>query len=206
MAASPDAVYPLLAESSKRVTDHHLEETSPSLSLAAELRDSIYRYALVSADPIEVSALACHSEKHASNLLQTCKEVYQEANHIFYAENTFHYTALDGDCGPLASWLVAIGKENALAISRIVINHKVSPAALGMMVEEHANKEVFGRHSCYGSLDQQYESSYLQIEDGMTRLRDVITDFGLSSNIFPLPVPWTYRDTTAIFRRTGYGG
>ncbi|KAK3707354.1 hypothetical protein LTR37_012198 [Vermiconidia calcicola] len=157
-------------------------ETSPLLSLAAELRNTVYRYALVSADPIE-----------------TCKQVYQEASQIFYAENTFHYTALDGDCGPLASWLVSIGKKNAHAISRIVIGHKVSRAALDMMVEEQVNKEVFDRHNCRGSPNQQYDSSFVQMEAGSGRLRDVITDFGLSPNIFALPVPWTYCDSTLSY-------
>ena len=59
------------------------EETSPLLELPPELRNKIYRYALVSGSTVYVG-LGGFVEP---SLLATCKHIRQEASPIFYKEN-----------------------------------------------------------------------------------------------------------------------
>lgn len=59
---------------------------SPLLSLAAELRNTIYRLVLIPPHPIDVSNLRHPSEP---GLLATCKQVRREATGMYYSENEF---------------------------------------------------------------------------------------------------------------------
>lgn len=62
------------------------QQSSPFLSLAAELREPIYRYAIVSALPVQLGSRQYRIEPA---LLATCRLVRNEAVEMFWAENEF---------------------------------------------------------------------------------------------------------------------
>ena len=64
-------------------------QESPLLALAAELRNRIYRYALASGVPIDVST----TNTTSAALLATCHEIRGEAIGIYFSENTFEFKA-----------------------------------------------------------------------------------------------------------------
>ena len=108
-----------------------MSDYSPLLELPAELRNNIYRYALVSDDPIYITPDGLRTRKA---LLQTCEQIKNEATGIFYAENVFitKYavksswlrTANESREFPFR-WLASIGPANAEAISKFVIEYEL---------------------------------------------------------------------------------
>ncbi|KAK3712091.1 hypothetical protein LTR37_009182 [Vermiconidia calcicola] len=90
-------------------------------TLPAELRNKIYRYALLSEDAIAIAAA-----RSKSSLLETCKRIRHEASSIFYSENIFVWQATDGNCNGLISWLAAIGPESAASIPQLKIDFQLS--------------------------------------------------------------------------------
>ena len=75
----------------------HLFELSP------ELRNTIYRLALVSNNTIEVGA--ADAPPMDPPLLMTCRQIRREARGIYYQENTVNFTALDYDVRKIVTWL-----------------------------------------------------------------------------------------------------
>ena len=102
-------------------------QNSRLLNLAAELRNSIYQYALISDTPICINQDDIRSR---SALIQVCKQIREEASQSFYAENKFFTTAIDGNCDTAISWLKAIGKKNAGHMHRLIINLELRECAL----------------------------------------------------------------------------
>lgn len=62
----------------------------PLLKLPPELRNRIYRYAIVQDEPIDVAET---TKKKEPALLATCKEIREQALKMFYHENTFYCLA-----------------------------------------------------------------------------------------------------------------
>ncbi|KAK3707357.1 hypothetical protein LTR37_012201 [Vermiconidia calcicola] len=89
--------------------------------LPAELRNVIYRHVLLSEHSIDIAAA-----RSKSSLLETCKQIRQEASSMFYSENTFVWQATDGNCNGLISWLAAIGPESAASIPQLKIDFQLS--------------------------------------------------------------------------------
>ena len=64
-------------------------ETKPGfLSLPKEIRDQIYRVMLVTERSLDF-AKPCIGFRRSSQLLATCRQIYQEARHLLYSENKF---------------------------------------------------------------------------------------------------------------------
>lgn len=70
------------------------------LELPAELRNDIYRLALVQDSDIDVN----HTRFAKPALLSTCKQIRHEACKIFYAENDSRIHVPDYDCSALCKW------------------------------------------------------------------------------------------------------
>ena len=70
------------------------EDTSPLLKLPGELRNRIYRYAVVSETPvfIEADPFGCHIMPGTPPLMLTCRKLYYEIKRIYYEDNTFCFT------------------------------------------------------------------------------------------------------------------
>lgn len=62
-------------------------QSAPFFKLSGELRNTIYRFATVEPQTIQVTSDGFNK----SGLLATCKEIREEAIKIFYVENTFHH-------------------------------------------------------------------------------------------------------------------
>lgn len=75
------------------------DQTSPLLDLPGELRNRIYRAALLE-DHIDVEN-ACFAEP---GLLRTCKMIRHETGPIFYAENMFEIEVRDYDSAAIVKW------------------------------------------------------------------------------------------------------
>ena len=75
----------------------HLFELSP------ELRNTIYRLALVSNNTIEVGA--ADAPPMDPPLLMTCRQIRREARGIYYQENAMNFTTLDYDVRKIVTWL-----------------------------------------------------------------------------------------------------
>lgn len=75
---------PLIQESPNMIT----QKPFPFLSLPGEIRNNIYRYALVSPKPYTVKLQFPPSD---TGLLRANKQIYSEASTIFYHENTFRF-------------------------------------------------------------------------------------------------------------------
>lgn len=61
-------------------------QNSPLLALPGELRNAIWRYALVEEDAVVIRPDAIHRPRP---LLAVCKQIREEAVGIYFAENTF---------------------------------------------------------------------------------------------------------------------
>lgn len=75
---------------------------SPLLSLPPEMRNRIYRFALVEEDDIEIPSGGPFPSDPP--LLRTCSQIRGEAISIFYLENTFSFTIEDFNAGKYLEW------------------------------------------------------------------------------------------------------
>lgn len=75
------------------------DQTSPLLGLPGELRNRIYRAALLE-DHIDVT----NASFTEPGLLRTCKLIRHEAGPIFYTENTFEIEVRDYDSAAIVKW------------------------------------------------------------------------------------------------------
>lgn len=85
------------------------------LGIPPELRNHIYRYALVQDSGIQVSA----QERLQPALLRTCRQTRKEASSIFYEENTFEVNTVDMKPQlPLQHWAeTEVGAKNPKLIT-----------------------------------------------------------------------------------------
>ncbi|GIZ47746.1 hypothetical protein CKM354_001083100 [Cercospora kikuchii] len=101
------------------------------MDLSAELRNRIYRYALVSPVPLRVAPISSDSGtviKVASfyylspGLLATCRQIHQEATAMLYGGNTLHFwfAYMDSSIKP---FLDAIGNSRRLIRSIVLEGH-----------------------------------------------------------------------------------
>lgn len=98
-----------------------MSQDSPLLNLAAELRNHIYRYTVVSAAHINIK-----HEQHGGippALLATCRQVREEVTSIFYSENTF-ILAFSEPC--VARWLRVTGRDRCQMIKTVRIPYGTS--------------------------------------------------------------------------------
>ncbi|KAK3717483.1 hypothetical protein LTR37_005873 [Vermiconidia calcicola] len=96
------------------------------LDLPAELRNAIYRHALVPTDPIDI-----RTARTDSSLLRTCKQIYWEARPIFFSKNDFAYAVSNfnsrgDDFRTVVRWLDGIGKENAESIKNFAMQFQAA--------------------------------------------------------------------------------
>ncbi|KAK4621953.1 hypothetical protein CLAFUW4_07499 [Fulvia fulva] len=96
------------------------DQQSRLLALPAEMRNKIYRFALVEEDAVRISPDVIRSH---SALLQVCRQMRQEASGIFYAEINFEATVAGYQAATLqtARWLQSIGTRNASTICHITV-------------------------------------------------------------------------------------
>lgn len=75
-----------------------LEDTRPGVSdLPGELRNAVYRYGLVAQDTVDFTHNTSEAGHNlALHLPATCKAVRRETLAIFYTENTFRHTHVQG--------------------------------------------------------------------------------------------------------------
>ena len=57
------------------------------------------------------------------NIFSVCKQIKNEAEDVFWSENTFHDVAKDGDLEPIIDWLTYIGKSKASRIRKLLIEY-----------------------------------------------------------------------------------
>jgi len=96
-------------------------ERSPLLDLPPELRNTVWRFALVRKTKIDMSKESTTAEPA---LLVACKQIREEGLGIYYGENMFSLGAelVDWDWSTtLSDWLSAIGHERAGRIARLCI-------------------------------------------------------------------------------------
>lgn len=75
-----------------RVVNMTQTDTCRLLNLPQEIRDSIYRYALVAPDDEMLVWPAKHFDHDlAPSLLATCREIHKQAGDILYSKNTFAF-------------------------------------------------------------------------------------------------------------------
>lgn len=77
--------------------------TSPLLRLPGELRNEIYRYALVEADNEHIR-ISKHIKPAQPGILQVNRQCRKESADIFYAENTFAFGISHFDAAIYISW------------------------------------------------------------------------------------------------------
>lgn len=98
------------------------------LQLPGELRELIYKAALIQDDPIRLCERSANAGEAARGvqlsyhqatepaLLLTCHQIRREALHIFYRDNVFFSDTQDA----LEVWLKAIGSEKQDSSARFV--------------------------------------------------------------------------------------
>ena len=94
------------------------------LRLPAKIRNAIYRDVLLPG--VVDTSKKCLTKRTA--LLRTCKQVRLEAADIFFAEATFHATAIDANCNEVSQWLQCWSKQRIQMIPRFTIDIDVSDA------------------------------------------------------------------------------
>ncbi|KAK5121503.1 hypothetical protein LTR85_005336 [Meristemomyces frigidus] len=95
---------------------------SPFLGLPAELRNRIYRAALIIPEPVDIELPRSQDSPgwQAPGLLQTCRTIRAEALAIYYTNNTFLGTVQGpGFTQTLVPWLRAMGVEQRRMIRAI---------------------------------------------------------------------------------------
>jgi hypothetical protein len=90
-----DSRYPRLAN---MVDELQPQGVCRLLKLPPELRNEIWRYAVVEDYGIAISVEP--DGYYAPPLLRTCHEIRKDAGSIFYSENTFEFQIRDFDCAP----------------------------------------------------------------------------------------------------------
>ena len=93
-----------------------MHEDSDLLGLPAELRNRIYRYALVGQAPVDVGAKKTLDEPA---LLAVCKQIRNEALAIYYHESRFHVCAPFTISYDSTKWLVSTAWLRALDTERL---------------------------------------------------------------------------------------
>lgn len=81
------------------------------LTIPAEIRSKILKYALVSPDRIQIDVIPRRYRWCEYHIAWTCRQIYHEAVPIFFTQNTFCFSIRKW---PLVKeeWLKQIGKEN----------------------------------------------------------------------------------------------
>ncbi|KAK5164608.1 uncharacterized protein LTR77_009814 [Saxophila tyrrhenica] len=92
------------------------QQMSPLLRLPAELRNAVYRFSLISDDPIQ---LKVNTIKTPKALLKTCTQIRNEATTLYWAENIFSID-LDG-LKQAHRTLKGAGYARIQSISRILV-------------------------------------------------------------------------------------
>lgn len=101
-------------------------QSSPLLDLAAELRNYIWRLALTTDGQVKIDKTTFLQHKA---LLDTCRQIRNEALQIFYAENEFLITAESFVVAGSSKWLSTIGDFRSV-ITRIQIDIPLSTASI----------------------------------------------------------------------------
>lgn len=91
---------------------------APFFKLPAELRNSIYRYIVVSDDPVYIAPT---SIKRHTRLLQTCNQIRGEASRIFCEENVFCIAPAFRWYHVAVAWTASIGQDKARAVSCLML-------------------------------------------------------------------------------------
>ncbi|KAI9697038.1 MAG: hypothetical protein M1836_004999 [Candelina mexicana] len=97
----------------------------PFQKLPPELRNRIYRYVFVSDENIGARDLDRKAFLRAAqsflnlNFLLSCRQIHQEAAHIFYAENGFEFV----NANTILQFLQRMGKHNRKLLTKLRYNH-----------------------------------------------------------------------------------
>lgn len=89
--------------------------------LSAELRNKIYLLALAAPDESEDDSMINYLATDKPALLRTCKRIREEATLLYYANNAFGASIVDGDIRPFLQLLQLLSKEEAKVISTLHI-------------------------------------------------------------------------------------
>lgn len=109
----------------------YVDEPSPEgsgsrlLSLAPELRNRIYRFTLLERDQIEIEAGV--SIPLPPSLLQTCRQIRQEASGIYYEESRFRFTIHDYDATLHVRWTKCFRSKTRTRHSKIWVRFRNQP-------------------------------------------------------------------------------
>lgn len=96
---------------------------SPLLDAPAEIRNNIYRLVVVAHDqPVDITP---HDLLVRKALIDTCKQIREEAKDIIISENTFHVVCGSGDGFLAAKWIKSLCSK-ARMIKKLEITFKVS--------------------------------------------------------------------------------
>jgi len=100
-----------------QVDNLQVEDEQPCylLELSAELRNTIYRLALVSEDPIELED--ADIPPMDPPLLKTCRQIRSEARGIFYKENKVIFLVEDWDISRIVKWLDLSSAHHDLCVN-----------------------------------------------------------------------------------------
>ncbi|MCJ1392476.1 hypothetical protein MMC18_005343 [Xylographa bjoerkii] len=99
-------------------SSHQVEDSFPFMKLPSEVRNQIYRYVLTaswSCEMIHVSTCCKYVSASSLALLEVSRQIYQEAFHLFYQENTLVFENTDD----LARCLHTIGYARRQEIRKI---------------------------------------------------------------------------------------
>lgn len=123
------------------------------LELPGDIRNIIYRYAVVHEHDIDVAAVTRpggHGSRWRTNLPLTCRQIRREVDSIFFGENVFvfdvgrlnssiddHFTVFSkdvaGSAANISGWLSTISAENVAHIRHIRIRLDLSHLHIGVM-------------------------------------------------------------------------
>ena len=106
------------------------------LDLSGELRNQIWRYALVEENAIAIPATNT-SEPLQPGLLSVNRQLRAECTDIYYNENTFYLEVEPRrtDSKLKHPWFAAIGPERAQQIRKLTIDLEVPPKDLVEVIE-----------------------------------------------------------------------
>lgn len=92
------------------------------LKLPGELRNTIYRHALVKSKSIEPDTAEAKADLA---LLQVNQQIRREAIKIYYSENTFFFRYSNKIVGVLQKWAPSLGKQQARLIPSITFERDI---------------------------------------------------------------------------------
>lgn len=134
---------PIAAPDSRSRRKRKIKQQSPFFRLPAELRNIIYRLVLVQPNEHGFQIAGTETLPDQPALLQTCRQIRNDAREMYFQQNEFIFNIVDFDAGPFIKWC-RVSDAHRTACAWMSINGAPNWSNLKAWVEHYYFGRVFG--------------------------------------------------------------